>query len=139
MAGSHDRREFLRGFGLVTLGVGLAGCVGGRSAGPRRVGMTNDLAFDPAVVSVDIGTAITWRNSSDIVHTVTAYDDGIPAEADYFASGGFDSEAAAREHMSDGLLEAGDTFSHTFRVPGTYEYVCIPHETGGMTGTVRVG
>jgi plastocyanin len=27
---------------------------------------------------------------------------------------------------------------HTFDVPGTYQYFCIPHEMAGMTGTVVV-
>jgi len=35
-------------------------------------------------------------------------------------------------------LETSDTFSHTFDVPGTYSYVCIPHETSSMVGTVIV-
>ncbi|TKX52502.1 halocyanin, partial [Halorubrum sp. SS7] len=37
-----------------------------------------------------------------------------------------------------GRLENGDRFDHTFTVPGTYEYVCIPHRKAGMFGTVVV-
>lgn len=101
--------------------------------------MTDELGFDPVELSIDVGTTVRWRNTSDIGHTVTAYADQIPDSADYFASGGFDTESAAREHMSEGLLAVGETFSHTFTVAGTYEYYCIPHEAAGMTGTVHVG
>lgn len=135
----YGRRAFIRGLGVSTLGVSLAGCLGRGSGSPTRIGMTNDLAYEPVEVSVDVGTTVTWRNTSDIVHTVTAYGDGIPEEADYFASGAFDSEAAARARMSDGLLATGDTFTHTFDIAGTYAYYCIPHEAADMTGTVRVG
>lgn len=101
--------------------------------------MTNDLAYDPVDVAVDVGSTVTWRNTSDIVHTVTAYADRIPEDAEYFASGGFQSESAARTDMSEGLLAAGETYAHRFAVPGSYEYYCVPHEAAGMTGTVRVG
>jgi plastocyanin len=36
------------------------------------------------------------------------------------------------------LLQPGGTFYHTFDTPGTYHYVCVVHETGGMKGTVIV-
>jgi len=69
---------------------------------------------------------------------VTAYDGQIPADAAYFASGGFESEQAARNDISGGLIASGDTYEHTFETPGTYEYVCIPHESSEMTGTIVV-
>jgi plastocyanin len=71
---------------------------------------------------------------------VTAYESGIPDEAAYFASGGYDSEEAAREAWTnlEGAITSGDTYEHTFEVPGTYHYFCIPHERGGMVGTVTV-
>jgi plastocyanin len=37
-----------------------------------------------------------------------------------------------------GLLGADETFSRTFKRPGTYRYVCIPHEGARMVGTVVV-
>ena len=65
----------------------------------------------------------------------------IPEGAEFFASGGFETEAAAREAWQDRLgggIEAGERYTHTFEVAGEYEYLCIPHETGGMVGTVVV-
>jgi len=56
----------------------------------------------------------------------------------YFASGEFDSEGTARDNINEGLVAAGEAYEHTFERAGTYEYYCIPHESSGMTGTVRV-
>jgi plastocyanin len=135
------RREFLAAAGA-TGAAALAGCTALGDAGERSfdVGMTA-VAFDPVTVRTTTGGTVVWRNTSSRGHTVTAYGDGIPEDADYFASGGYDSEGAAREAWESGLggrLAGGETFEHTFEVPGTYNYVCIPHERQGMVGTVVV-
>lgn len=132
------RREFLGALGTPMV-AGLAGCSGRDGSGPRKVAMTDGFAFDPATVSIDVGATVTWRNTGGIDHTVTAYADGIPTGADYFASGSYDSESAARSKMSPGLVGPDESFTHTFDVAGRYEYFCIPHESAGMTGMVRVG
>jgi plastocyanin len=137
-----NRRTFLRATAGVSVVAGVAGCVGG-SAQPSSeydVGMSAS-EFRPASLTVSVGTSVVWRNTSKQGHTVTAYGDGIPGDAEYFASGGFDSEEEARNeyaNSSAGVLGAGETFSHEFRRPGTYAYVCLPHEGVGMAGTVEV-
>lgn len=98
-------------------------------------------AFEPATHTVSRGDRVVWKNTSSRAHTVTAYAEGIPEDAVYFASGGFDSETAARsawEAAQRGNLHRGETYSHTFTVPGTYHYFCIPHERASMTGTITV-
>jgi plastocyanin len=35
-------------------------------------------------------------------------------------------------------MAPGAVFEHTFRVAGTYRYICVPHELAGMIGTVIV-
>lgn len=35
-------------------------------------------------------------------------------------------------------MDPKTTFEHTFAVPGTYRYFCIPHEGAKMQGTVIV-
>jgi plastocyanin len=104
----------------------------------KRVSMTDDFGFDPKRLTISAGTTVKWTNDSAVGHTVTAYDSRIPTNATYFASGGFDSEEAARNAVSGGLLASGEVYEHTFEISGTYEYVCIPHESSGMTGTVVV-
>jgi plastocyanin len=118
----------------------VAGCLGAGSTGEYDVGMSHH-SFLPAETEVTVGETVVWGNNGSRGHTVTAYEDGIPEDATYFASGGFESEAAARDAWRSGgagNVAPGDRFSHTFEVPGTYSYVCIPHEPQGMVGTVRV-
>ncbi len=130
---------------LATLGTALAGLAGCATTGSSDgddydVGMTA-AAFRPVEVTVDAGDRVVWRNTSSRGHSVTAYEGRIPAEAAYFASGGFDSEEAARDGWADGLagnITSGDEYSRRFEMPGTYEYFCIPHERAGMVGRVVV-
>jgi plastocyanin len=77
-----------------------------------------DNFFDPANITVEPGTTVTWVQSGDNPHTTTSYD------------GLWDS----------GMIEGGSggTFSFTFEEPGTYDYYCIPHESMGMIGSVTV-
>lgn len=95
-------------------------------------------AFEPSSLEVVAGDTVTFTNASPESHTVTAYGARIPADADYFASGGFEDEATARDEIGDGLVKRDETYEITFDEPGTYEYFCIPHESDGMKGTIVV-
>jgi nitrite reductase (NO-forming) len=57
------------------------------------------------VLTVPVGTTVTWTNDDTMMHTVTAVD------------GSFDS----------GFFDGGETWSYTFEEPGEYEYFCLPH------------
>lgn len=136
-----DRRTFLAAAGT-GLSVGLAGCVGG-SADPAAefdVGMSAR-AFDPESITVTTGTTVVWKNTSSIAHTVTARAEGIPEDTAFFASGGYDTQAAAEEAWrggNGGAIYQGETYERDFPVPGEYVYYCIPHEAAGMAGVVTV-
>jgi plastocyanin len=128
------RRSLLKLAGTAV--VPLAGCSGDGDG--NDVEMTDEFKFAPATATVQVGETLTWENVGSVGHTVTADEDRIPEDATYFASGGFDSEEAARDSLNGGIVEAGETYAHTFETAGTYEYFCIPHEASGMTGTVQV-
>lgn len=140
-----NRREFLAMAGVTGIG-SLAGCsaVLG-TGGDFDVGM-RAAAFDPHTYTVSVGDEVVWHNTSSRGHTVTAYDAGIPEGATYFASGGFESEDEAREAWKNwrtdpdknGLITSGETYTHSFEIPGEYHYFCIPHEQGGMVGKIVV-
>ncbi len=134
------RRTLLAGLGGA-VSVGLAGCLGGSpELAENEVGMSTR-RFEPASTVVEAGTTVRWRNTDRGVHTVTAYDGGVPEDATYFATGGFGSEQAAKDawyKATGGGLDPGETFEYTFDVPGEYDYYCIPHEAAGMVGTVVV-
>ncbi|MFD1686838.1 plastocyanin/azurin family copper-binding protein [Halobellus litoreus] len=138
-----SRRRLLQ----AAVGVGAAGGATGAATAQEgtthRIDMTDDLVFDPDSITIAPGDTIVWETVGTVGHSVTAYEDEIPGEAAYFASGGFDNEADARGAYSAGDPESGDvpegeTYQHTFEVEGTYEYFCIPHESVGMLGTVDV-
>lgn len=40
--------------------------------------------------------------------------------------------------MDSGYLNAGETYSYTFKMPGVYKYFCLTHEHEGMKGAVEV-
>ena len=139
-----QRRRFLERVGVAGAALGvttaLAGCSGVGGETGYDIGMVAD-GYRPDELTVAVGDTVVWENTSSRTHTVTAYEGGIPDEADYFASGGYDDEKTARAAWHDdfgGALENSDRFSHTFTVPGRYDYVCIPHEFGGMYATVIV-
>lgn len=78
----------------------------------------NGMGFGPAAIQVDAGTTVVWEWTGeggvhDVVHV-----DG--------------------EFASEGKLNLGETFAHTFDEPGTYLYSCLPHERRGMKGAVDV-
>ena len=134
----YSRRRLLR-LGTATFAaLSTTGCLNGQSSSAQTVTMPGDLRFEPKTATIDPGETVTWTNESDIDHTVTAYEDEIPDEAAYFASGGFESERTARNRLTEGLIAPGENYEHTFEEPGTYGYFCIPHEGAGMVGTVRV-
>ncbi len=125
----RTRRGFVTSTGALSV-VALAGCMGGDDDDDEAtdftgqdtidvvVGAGNGLEFDPANVVVDVGTTVVWEwtgqgGGHDVVET----------------DGAFESEL---------VDEAGFTFEHTFEETGTYEYVCTPHQTSGMVGTVEV-
>jgi len=107
------------------------------------VEMTDGLVFDPDQLTISVDETVVWETVGSVGHSVTAYEDEIPDGADYFASGGFDTEQAARDAYAPGDTDAGDvpageSYEHTFETAGTYEYFCIPHEASGMLGTIQV-
>lgn len=74
-----------------------------------------DITFEPAEMTIEVGTTVTWTNDDTVAHTVTALD------------GSFLS----------GTLDPGGSFSHTFETTGTFDYRCEIHPTQ-MTGTIEV-
>ncbi|MFB1063124.1 plastocyanin/azurin family copper-binding protein [Natrinema sp. H-ect4] len=140
------RRAYLAAVGTAA-STGLAGCSSALSVleddpctgDDCHIGM-NRTEFLPVEYEVSVGDTVIWKNTSEADHTVTAYETLIPDDAEYFASGGYESQAAAYDAWDDrgGRLGTRETFEHTFEIPGTYEYFCIPHEGAEMTGEIVV-
>ena len=88
---------------------------GSGGTGPGTQVSMKDIKFNPGTVTIKAGGKVTWTNDDSVGHDVTADD---------FESG------------SPGGIDGGSTFSHTFKKPGTFAYVCSVHP--GMKGTVKV-
>jgi len=95
------------------------------------VTMTNTLRFDPDPVRVRAGQTVVWRNTSQLVHTVTA----DPARTARPGNVRLPDGAAA---FHSGDMRPGDVYRRTFTVPGKYAYICVPHELAGMVGRIIV-
>ena len=98
------------------------------------------VAFEPAELTVSAGDTVAWKHAAGEAHNVVAYEEELPGDASYWASGDFDSEEAAREGWENGkgAVQSGQAYVHTFEATGTHEYFCVPHEAAGMVGSVTV-
>lgn len=75
-------------------------------------------AFSPAQVTIRPGATIRWVNRSDIYHTITPDGHSEWSEVEMFTE--------------------GEEFEHSFNDEGVFPYVCVPHISAGMTGTITV-
>ena len=133
---TDSSRRALLAAGSATVAA-LAGCAstvlpggGGEKAAEERVDRTGEaivtvavgadggFSFAPAHVRIDAGTTVVWEWTGD--------------------GGGHNAYAVDGSFSSDIVAEAGHTFERAFEAPETVEYVCTPHQTRGMRGTVEV-
>ncbi|HMF89658.1 MAG TPA: cupredoxin family copper-binding protein [Candidatus Angelobacter sp.] len=86
---------------------------GGAAVSAAEVKIDN-FTFAPAMLTVAVGTQVTWINRDDIPHTVVSEDQAIKSKA----------------------LDTDDKFTFTFTKAGTYTYFCSLHPK--MKGKVVV-
>jgi len=112
---------------LAVIGLGsllLAACSGGQAAtqpapqpGAAQSGdvvTIQGFAFDPAVLTVKVGTSVTWTNQDGTPHTITS-DDGL---------------------WDSGRVGQGTTYVRVFDQAGSFSYHCAIHSS--MKGTIVV-
>src|ERR1700680_3437252 len=88
-------------------------------------------AFAPANLTIRVGDTVEWQNVGNEVHHATS----DPSMA---IKGSEVGNPAGAESFDSGFLRPGESFSHTFKVPGVYKYACAIHETKGMIGQIVV-
>jgi plastocyanin len=111
---------------------GMEGLQGGIERGmPATVMMIDGSRFEPAQVTVPVGTTAVWRNGSQLAHTVTA--DPVQATT----ASNVQLPAGAEPFASE-TLQSGQTFVRQLTVAGEYRYVCHLHEGSGMVGIITV-
>jgi plastocyanin len=95
------------------------------------VSMTDEDAFKPPSITISAGTTVRWTNASKDEHTVTD-DPKVASDAEDV------SMPQGARPFNSGKIKPGGTFEQTFTVPGTYKYVCEPHEAMDMKGSIVV-
>lgn len=103
-----------------------------QSSSNSTVVMIENFAYNPADITVPVGTTVTWTNQDDVGHTVTEGDPNSPKAANLRV---FDSSGEALTGKV-ALIGPGQSWSYTFTTTGTYEYYCIVHPY--MIGYVTV-
>lgn len=116
--------------GFLALGAGLRAAPAAGSVA-AHVTMDNQVDFHPKSVTVHVGQAVEWSNGGLMIHSVTADPSLAVHDTDVHLPVG-------AKPFDSGNLRRGDTYRHTFQVPGRYRYFCVPHEADGMVGTVVV-
>lgn len=89
-----------------------------------EVGPNNRYEFAPGTeepLQISPGTTVrfVWESDTHNVHVT-----GQPDDVDWPGH--------------DDIENTGFEFEYEFEIPGTYEFVCEPHESLGMTGTIVV-
>ncbi|MBV8906921.1 MAG: cupredoxin domain-containing protein, partial [Acidobacteriia bacterium] len=74
----------------------------------------DNFSFAPKQISVGVGTTVTWTNRDDVPHNVTS----------------------TERKFTSPVLDTDQTFSFTFKEPGSYPYYCKIHPM--MTASVQV-
>lgn len=97
---------------LLATGALLVGAVPASAA--TTTVAADDNVFRPKSVTVSVGDTVTWQNTGEAPHEVTA------------------------SAFKSGNIDPGESWSWTASRAGTYSYVCQYHESAGMTGTLVV-
>jgi len=106
---------------LLMFAILVSGCVQQGQNNPPPSGnepnavIIKDFAFSPSTLTVNAGATVTWTNQDSAAHKVTS-DSGTELDSASFSQ--------------------GQTYSHTFSTPGTFEYHCGIHTS--MKGKVVV-
>ena len=103
----------LRSLGRLAIAAAISLCLSGAHAVETTNVMIDNFTFEPAQLTVKVGSTVTWKNRDDIPHTVVS-------------AGKFRSKT----------MDTDDSYSFTFTAAGDYKYFCSLHPH--MTGMIKV-
>lgn len=87
--------------------------------------------FIPATITIQKGDTVEWDNNAASLHSVTTNSAVAQNPKDV-------SLPKGAKPFDSGFMPPGQKWSYKFTVPGTYKYLCLPHEKDHMTGVVVV-
>ena len=106
----------LLGLGLLAPVVACGSTEPAKPVATSQVDLPKSYKFEPATITVQSGTAVTWTNHDNFTHTVRLIDEG---------------------NRVIGTMSPGQKVTFTFTKPGTYRYDCSLHSQD-MRGEVIV-
>jgi len=71
----------------------------------------NDKTYSPQTITIQKNDIITWTNDDSKDHTVSS---GTP-------------EDGTNNKFDSALIQSGESYSHTFKEVGTFDYFCNTH------------
>jgi plastocyanin len=92
-----------------------------QAASGGQVVKLSGFKFDPATLTIAVGTKVTFQNMDSADHTVTNGKDGQPESSPLF----------------DQSVPQGASFEFTFDKAGTFNVTCKIHHSMNMTITVQ--
>jgi plastocyanin len=87
--------------------------------------------FMPEKFKIKPGQTVEWINDAKTLHSVDADPSMVQKGSDVVLPKG-------AKPFDSGFMQPGATYDHTFTVPGTYKYTCVPHEKDNMNGQIVV-
>ena len=87
--------------------------------------------YEPAEITVKVGTTVKWVNDSANRHTATD-------DPKFEKTTGEAELPAGAEPWSSPFMTNGESFSYTFTKAGKYKYFCRNHGQFGMEGGITV-
>jgi len=95
--------------------------------------------FLPGNLTIKVGDTVTWVNQdAHAPHTVTFGPIAGNPVLPYGDPTAFDGSTPLNSGFMGEHFPAPATFSVTFTKAGTFDYICVPHSSFGMRGTITV-
>jgi len=91
----------------------------------------NSFSYEPAEITIKVGTTVRWVNDSDNKHSATD-------DPEMEKRAGEAVLPKGTPPWTSPFLSNGDSFTRTFTTPGKYKYFCRNHGQFGMEGTINV-
>lgn len=111
---------------------------------PYKGASIDVMRFLEPEVNIATGSTVTWRNETNVPHTVTFFNGPPPEDFSPFVpitpGPVYDETKFYNAMISAAPPFGGITeVSLTFNEAGTYSYVCVLHADQGMAGVINVG
>jgi plastocyanin len=104
---------------------------GGSQVVVKMISDGSSFRFEPADITIKVGTTVRWVNESENRHTATD-------DPNFEKNPGQAVLPQGSEPWGSPFMPTNDTFNRKFTVPGKYKYFCRNHGQFGMEATITV-